>query len=98
MVEVWYQGQAARIDLDTYNDGGTLADPGGLQLIVRAPSGTKTTYVFGTAAELVKDTVGRYHAYIIFTSPGLWRWRWEATAPHAGVDEGSQEVLKSRVL
>ena len=91
-------GAVARIDGTFKNYAGVLADPSALRLRVRSPSAVVTTYLFGTAAEVIKDAVGKYHANIVMTEAGNWTYRWEADAPNAGADEGRITVKKSIVI
>lgn len=51
---------------------GALTDPESLIVNVRDPSGTITTYVYGTDAIIVRDSEGEYHADIPLTAPGMW--------------------------
>lgn len=60
------------------DDNNTLFDPTVVRLVFEDPAGTKTTYVFGTDAELIKDSVGKYHAVVAAALAGRWKYRWEA--------------------
>lgn len=91
-------GQAIQITASFTNVNDVLADPSALRLRVRSPAGVITSYVYGAAAELVKDSVGKYHANIAMTEPGNWTYRWEADAPNAGAAEGKITVKKSLVI
>jgi hypothetical protein len=93
--EIWIPGQYTRLTLDIVNAAGTAADPGTLTLRVKAPSGTVATYLYGTAAEVVRDGVGAYHADILLDAAGMWVWRWDTTAPNAGAAEGGLTVKAS---
>lgn len=91
-------GAVAKIAVTIKNDAGVLADPSAFRLRVKSPSGILTNYVFGSAAEIVKDAVGTYHAVIPLTEAGKWTYRWEADTPNVGVVEGVIAVKKSIVI
>ena len=91
-------GQVARISLRVADIAGTIADPGGLVLRVKSGAGSVTAYTYGTAAEIVRDGLGTYHADIPLTASGQWAYRWECVTPHAGAAEGVITVQKSRVI
>jgi hypothetical protein len=91
-------GEVARLSLAVTNIAGAAADPGALRLKVKSPAGAVSTYTYGGGAEIVKDSVGNYHADIQLTTAGLWAWRWELDAPNAGAAEGAINVQKSRVI
>lgn len=75
-----------------------LADPSELVLKIRPPKGGLNTLTYGVDAALVRAGVGLYNAEIDLTMSGYWRWRWEASAPNAGVVEGILNVNRSGVL
>lgn len=96
--DVYIPGEVARLTLAVTSVAGAAADPGALRLKVKPPSGTVATYTYGGGAEIVRDTVGAYHADIQLTTAGLWAWRWELDTPNAGAAEGAVAVNKSRVI
>lgn len=61
----------------TFDDGGI--DPTAVQAKVRQPSGTVTTYVYGTNLELVKSSTGIYTIDVDVDAAGTWRIRFEST-------------------
>lgn len=91
-------GEVAKISVAITDSNAIASDPSALRLKVKSPAGTLTTYVFGVAAELVKDSIGNYHANILMNEVGKWAYRWEADAPNAGANEGLITVKKSIVL
>lgn len=97
MSDPYIIGEAARISVSIADLLNVPADPGALRLKVKAPGGTVTTYTYGASGELVKDSVGHYHADILLDAAGSWAWRWESDAPNAGVSEGVASVRKSLI-
>lgn len=91
-------GETGRISVSITDLLNAAADPGALRLKVKSSSGVVTTYVYGASGELVKDSVGHYHADIILDAAGTWAWRWESDAPNAGASEGTLSVRKSAVV
>jgi hypothetical protein len=59
----------------TFQVGSTATDPSTITAIVRPPSGSSATYVYGTDAELVKDSTGVYHVDIDVNAAGRWVYR-----------------------
>lgn len=58
--------------------GGAI-DPDVVKLTIKEPDATVTTYVYGTDAELIKDSIGNYHADIDADQSGTWYYRWWST-------------------
>lgn len=98
MSDQYIIGETGRISVSITDLLNVAADPGALRLKVKAPSGTVTTYVYGASGELVKDSVGHYHADILLDAAGIWAWRWESDVPNAGASEGTLNVRKSAVI
>lgn len=73
-----------------FYDAGAPWDPATVRLMVRAPTGelrrgvpryAETLHVYGEpGGVIVRDSTGTYHADVLLTNPGRWRWRWESTA------------------
>lgn len=63
----------------TFKQDDVLADPDTVSVIVLAPDGTETTYVYDTDSEVVRDSLGVYHIDIDVTQGGRWYHRWIAT-------------------
>lgn len=91
-------GEIARISLRVTDLAGAAADPGTLTLKIKPPAGALVTYLYGVAAEIVRDSMGSFHADIPLTASGQWMYRWETTPPNGGAAEGAIVVQKSRVI
>lgn len=98
MADRFIVGDTLQLYLTVATLAGVATDPAGLTLRVKAPSGAVTVYVYGTAAEVIRDGAGDFHADIPATAAGIWAWRWEATGSVPGVEEGAVMVSASRVL
>lgn len=66
-------------------DSGAVVDPLAVSVVVRAPDGTLTTYIYGTDAELVKSSVGVYYVLITLAQVGTYKWKWTGTATEQAV-------------
>lgn len=69
-------------------------DPSTLMFIMREPDGTETPYVYGTDAELVKDSTGNFHVDWPITQAGRHLYRWVGTG--AAAEAGQAEFYALR--
>lgn len=53
-----------------HNSEGALADPTVVTVVDTEPDGTISTYVYGTNAEVVRDSLGKFHYDVVFTANG----------------------------
>ena len=58
------------------NEAGSPADPALLKLYIKKGSGATTSYTYGVDSEIVKDSVGNYHADILLDVAGVWYYTW----------------------
>jgi hypothetical protein len=56
-----------------------LVDPSALSIRIDKPDGTSETFVYGTDAEVVRDTLGKYHCDYIPEMEGTHTWIWLPT-------------------
>jgi hypothetical protein len=54
---------------------------------MKAPAGTETAYVYGTAPEATRESVGVFVLRIQLSTPGSWFCRVEGTGSVAACDE-----------
>lgn len=78
-INVYQKGDLARITGAFTNPDDDAIDPTALSLFVTTPGGVTTEYVYGVDAEVVKDSVGNYHADISADESGQWLYRWAST-------------------
>lgn len=50
-------------------------DPSTVSIQVKDPSGNITTYSYGGAGAVVRDSVGNYHVNITVNTTGVWYYR-----------------------
>ena len=95
-------GDLVRVSVVWTDDDSAAIDPDVVRFIYRTASDVKTTYLYLTDAELVKDSVGNYHVDVAATnSPGLWNYRFEGETSGGvaqGADEHEFKVTSSSVL
>lgn len=73
-----------------------LIDPVTVTLVIREPSGTSTTYLYGDSS-IDKDGVGLYSFPLSLDSDGTYHWRWEgANSPTVkGVISGVLDSVRN---
>ena len=71
-------------------------DPTTITFKMREPDGTVTTYVYGTDAELVKDSTGNYHVDWGTSMSGDFFYRFTGTGACVAASEGYFTVKESR--
>jgi hypothetical protein len=75
---------------------GALTDPTTITVKTRVhKSGSISTFVFGTDAEVVKDSTGVFHFDFAFAEAGAHFWRFAGTGTVKAATEGTFEVLRS---
>lgn len=79
--QVFAHGEKVRARI-TYTDpdNGALTDPSSVSVVVRAPSGTSTTYVYGVDAACSKVSTGVYQVVITLSEVGTYKWKWTGSA------------------
>lgn len=82
----------------TLVSSGAALDPDVVKLSVKTPAGVVTTYTYGTDAEVVRDSVGNYHADLEATESGTWYYRWFATGNGMTGDEERFEVRVAQAV
>lgn len=62
------------------NEDNVKQDPATVQVAVKKPDATITTYVYGTDPEVVRESTGIYHILIDTTDePGTWQFVWNSS-------------------
>ena len=86
MANTWACGANIRFSV-IFKDAFTLAyiDPTTVTFKIRTPeNGAITIWVFGVDPEVIKDSVGHYHADYTADFPGYWLYRWEGAGNYIG--------------
>lgn len=90
-------GDIVRVSASFFNISDALVDPTSASMIFQKPSGSDTTYVYGTDAELVKSTTGVYYADVTITEAGRWWVRWSSCGTGQATEETYFDV-RSRTV
>jgi hypothetical protein len=70
----------------------TLVDPLTVTCKLMPPSGSVTTYVYGSHVQLVKAAVGRYYVLVDLDTAGKWYYRFESTGTYRAAGEQAIDV------
>lgn len=70
-------GDQIRCSVEFTNRSGTYVDPSSVTFKIKNPTGTITSYIYGTDDKLVKEATGKYYILIEPTSSGIWHYRFE---------------------
>lgn len=66
---------------------GLVDDPSVVRLKIRTGAGRELTLTYGTDADIVRVSKGRYRVRKVVDSAGPWYFRWVATGSLSGADE-----------
>lgn len=94
-MEVHDKGDLVRCSAAFTDSSGNALDPTTVTFKSKDPSGNVTTYVYGTDAELVKDSVGNYHVDVDGDEAGSWWFRFESTGTGQAAAEERYEINSS---
>lgn len=81
-------GDLVKISGTFTDSANTAGDPTTVSITIAPPTSAETTYVYGTDAALVKDSVGNYHANWSCAESGVHRYRWVSTGTLQAAEEG----------
>jgi hypothetical protein len=90
------EGSLVRVAGAFTNAAGSSVDPGTVTFYYQPPSGSASSYVYGTDAELVKASTGNYYVDLNTTdAPGIWLYAFRATGSGQSAAEGRFHVEPS---
>jgi len=81
-------GSLVTVSAAFVTSAGAAYDPTTVICQIKDPRGTTVTYVYGTDAALVKDSVGHYHVDVDGNLVGEWHRRFHSTGTGQAADEG----------
>lgn len=90
-VNIYKKGQKVRISV-AFTVSEVATDPTTVTAKIKDPSGNISSYVYGVAGELVKDSTGNYHVDVTTDENAEWHYRFEGTGTCVAVEEGSFRV------
>ena len=72
---------------------GVATDPTAVYLIWRRKGGPPTMWIYGVDSEIVRDSVGTFHADIAILRAGTYYFRWEGTGAVRAAEENTFEAV-----
>lgn len=78
-----------RTDPPFSDAAGVPTDPDTVTVQWRRRGSPPTTWVYGTDPEVIRDSVGTFHADIPVAKAGTYYFRWAGTGDVAAAEEGS---------
>ena len=73
-----------RVTFTDPDNADTVVDPTSVTFKYQSPDLTVTSYVFGTDAQVVKESVGKYLVRLLLDQEGTFRYRWVAATSTGG--------------
>ena len=74
---------------------GTLVDPTAVIFKLKNPAGTVTSFTYGVDADLVRDSLGKYHIDVAVDRVGIWHYRFEGTGTAKAASESKFSIKQS---
>ena len=96
-INTYVIGTKVRLSAGFTDSADAAQDPGGVQFKMRSPDGTVTSYVYGTDAQLVKDSTGNYHVDWLIASAGRHHYRFAGITSGQAAAEGEFRAQPSKV-
>jgi hypothetical protein len=90
-------GSLVRCKGDFDDADGDPQDPGTVTFVVKPPTGSTATYVYGVGAEVIKSGIGRYYVDVSANVAGRWHYRAAGTVTGIAADEHEFHVEPSAV-
>lgn len=94
-IKVYQKGDLVRCSGNFKNSAGSDIDPTTVSFKFTTPGGVATTYLYGTDAQVVKDSVGNYHVDLSVNQRGDWHYRWESTGTGQAAEDHQFTVAPS---
>ena len=86
-------GAVVRSSIVFQTISGVVVDPGAVTFKEMPLGGVVSSFVNGTATEVVKDSTGKYHIDVSVNVAGQHKFRWEGTGTNAAA---AQETVLVR--
>jgi hypothetical protein len=94
-VNTYDKGDLIRLTGVFQDSAGADQDPDVVVCKVKTPTGTVTTYTYGTDAELIKESTGNYYLDFNADVSGTYFYRFHSTGNGKAAGENSFEVVAS---
>ena len=96
MANHYHDGDLVRCTGTLSDSDGVAQDPAAVLFKFTTPSGTTTTYTYGTDAELVKSATGIYYVDVDGNAAGAWPYTFYATGSGQSAAEAFFHVEASK--
>ncbi len=97
-LKLYNVGDLVRLTGNLATAAGVATDPTALTVVVQAPDGTQTTYVYGDDAMPIRAEAGEYYVDVTPTLPGKYAYQFKSTGTGQAMDEGEFEVEQPRIV
>ena len=84
-------GETVKFTAHISNLKNKLIDPTGVIFKIQDPDGDIRTFVYGTDASLMRDSLGVFSIDLILYTAGKHLIRWETTSPNVAIEE--EEII-----
>jgi hypothetical protein len=99
MANTYDVGDEVKLKGEFTDDDGNAQDPTTVTFAFLAPSASSATeYVYGTDAEVVKESTGVYYVNLGVTEAGTWRWRFYSTGTGKSAGESYFYAREQKVI
>ena len=87
-INYYEKGDLVRASGAFTNVLGEALDPTTVIFQFKDPTGSTTSYTYGAASQVVKDSTGNYHVDVDASAVGTWYYRFYSTGTGQAADEG----------
>lgn len=86
---------SVRVGANFKNNSGVLTDPTTIVLKVKTPDNVITTYTYGSDAEIIKSSTGKFYADLDISQIGIHFYRWEGSGSLQAAGESKFTIKAS---
>lgn len=91
-------GNIVQVYAKFYNKENVLIDPTSLNVKIKDPAAVITTYTYGIAVQVVRESLGVYYINIDTTAQtGTWYAKWTSTGTGQGVAQTNFTVIATEI-
>lgn len=73
----------------------TEVNPTTVRFKLKDPTGTITTYTYGSGTDIVRPSTGNYYCDCTLSTKGTWYYRWESAGTYVGAEEDRVKISRS---
>lgn len=83
----YFQGSSIRLKATFKDASAAVADPTTITVAIETPDGSVSSYVYGTDAEIVRDSTGIYYIDVVVDTPDTWSYSFAGTGTVQAVSQ-----------